>query len=546
MISDKAYQDLQDALGAENVTREPAVLDGYAWQPLWNEDPDMWVHRPVAVVLPGSTKEVQTVVRLCNQHGLKFKALSTGWGALAGPRCDDVVQLDLRRMDRILEIDEKNMYMVVEPHAVGGQIMAETMKLGLHTHIISSGAASSPLASATSCCGCAPDGIVMSWSSRNVLGVEWVLPNGELLRLGTPGSDCGWFTGDGPGPSLRGIMRGRLGAMGGNGVFTKCALKLYHWPGPPEPEPEGFMLDTDLELPETAKVYLLFFPDRQSLADATHAITLEGIGYNAFKPGMGSLLIVTLPHILKKQGWKKSRGIKSYLAGLRNMFLEILLANTPEELEFQEMVLRDEVAKHGGFLMDAEHVGLAPMIFWTFMLGTSYPVFFKTGGLFITAYGQDEAHHAMVAASADGLPIKERWIEKGGCIDDGAESGIHFMMEESVVSHYEEPWEFDHRNRQHTESIWPMELEFTAMQMERCMESGFPIPPVRAIFSPMQGNYSDLQKSISHGIDPSGAADTTLYTDDAELDLTGLDPELATKMLGLVAKMVWTEEGPPQ
>ena len=546
MISDAAYKALEKAVGPENVSRESAVMDGYAWQPLWNEDPEMWVNRPIAVVLPGSTEEVQAVVRACNEHGLKFKALSTGWGALAGPRCEGVVQIDLRRMDRILEIDDKNMYMVVEPHACGGQIIAEIMRMGLHTHIISSGAASSPLASATSCAGCACDGIVMGWSSRNVLGVEWVLPNGELLKLGTLGSNNDWFCGDGPGPSLRGIMRGRLGAMGGNGVFTKCALKLYHWSGPPVPVPEGMLMDTRLPLPETAKVYLLFFPDRKSLADATHAITLEGIGYNAFKPGMGSLLIVTIPQLLSKTSWMKSKGIKRMLADLNFMFLEILMANTKEELEFQEMVVRKEVSDNGGFLLDLDHMGMSEMIFWTFILGSVYPIFFRVAGMFITAYGQDEAHHAMVAASADGEEIKKKWIEKGGCIDDGADSGIHFLCEESLISHYEEPWEFDHRNRKHAESIWPMEMEFTTMQIERCMESGFPNPHIRKFFSPLQGNYTVWQKKIAQAIDPSSAADTTLYTDEEEIDLSDIDPKLVEKLLSLYSRMAWKETGPPE
>ena len=78
MISSDAYRELQEAVGEENVSREPAVLDGYAWQPFLNEDPELWVFRPEAVVLPASTSEVQAVVRACNRHGLKFKALCTG------------------------------------------------------------------------------------------------------------------------------------------------------------------------------------------------------------------------------------------------------------------------------------------------------------------------------------------------------------------------------------------------------------------------------------------------------------------------------------
>ena len=104
MLPEEVYKKLEEAVSPENVSQELAVLDGYAWQPSFNVDPDIWIPRPEAVVLPASTAEVQTVVRLCNEHGVKYKPFSTGWGAHAGPTSEGVIQIDLRRMDRILEI----------------------------------------------------------------------------------------------------------------------------------------------------------------------------------------------------------------------------------------------------------------------------------------------------------------------------------------------------------------------------------------------------------------------------------------------------------
>ena len=42
-------------------------------------------------------------------------------------------------MDRILEIDEKNMFAVIEPYVIGATLQAEVMKVGLNTHIIGAG-----------------------------------------------------------------------------------------------------------------------------------------------------------------------------------------------------------------------------------------------------------------------------------------------------------------------------------------------------------------------------------------------------------------------
>ncbi|MEJ5187093.1 MAG: FAD-binding oxidoreductase, partial [Candidatus Geothermincolales bacterium] len=126
VLSDEAYRDLEEAVGAENVSREPGVLDGYAWQPTNNDHPtERWVKRPVAVALPASTEEVQAVVRACNKHGLRFKAFSTGWGVWCGPTYDNVVQVDLRRMNRILEIDAANSAAHVQAGVVTADLQAE-------------------------------------------------------------------------------------------------------------------------------------------------------------------------------------------------------------------------------------------------------------------------------------------------------------------------------------------------------------------------------------------------------------------------------------
>jgi len=59
------------------------------------------------------------------------------------------------------------------------------------------------------------------------------------VRLGSLGSVGEWFCGDGPGPSLRGAIRGNVVPMGGLGVFTLAATKIYHWPGPTSIDLEG-------------------------------------------------------------------------------------------------------------------------------------------------------------------------------------------------------------------------------------------------------------------------------------------------------------------
>ncbi len=550
-IKDEAYKELEAIVGPEFVTREPAVLDGYTWQTLWNTGPEMYIHRPVAVVLPASTEEVQAIVRCCNKHKIHFKAFTTGWGVFAGCHKENQILIEMRRMDKILEIDEKNMYVVVEPHAIGGQIVAEVMRKGLHCHIISSGPASSPLASATSFQGCAPDGIHMSWSSRNLMGAEWVTPDGEIVRVGSLGSNGEWWSGDGPGPSLRGVIRGRLGAFGGNGVFTKCALKLYNWPCQPVPEPEGLFFDTELELPPNCNVLSFIFPDRDALADATQAIMVEGIGYNVIKPSMGGLLSQAMPHFLHHDVWKNESSLLKRLIGdFNNLFLVVLACNSPEELAWQETVIRDCVNENKGVVIDVKALGFGDMPFWLFMLNTIYPVAFRTTGCFITAVGQDESHHSMVAMTPHGVEIKRKFIEKeNGILDDGGEAGIHFFMEDGIISHYEEPVMFDHRIPEEASNVVPIELSFAAMQMSRCMESGSPTPIVRMLQGPTVSNYNKWQQAWARSINPDSICEDKYYSADpepgSESVMANVPQDVVQRVLELAQKLAWGPDGPP-
>jgi hypothetical protein len=282
------YKALEDIVGAKNISDDPALLDSYRYSlahtaihlgPYY----DTFTPRGAAVLLPGSTEEVQAIVRLCNEHKIKFKASSTFWSAQGYPSEDNTLQLDMRRMDRILEIDEKNMFAVIEPGVIGATLQAEAMKVGLNTHIPGSGCSCSTLASATSYFGSGPGNLYGGWYYDNLLGVEWVMPTGDLFRIGSLGSGCGWFCGEGPGPSMKGVARGFLGAKGAMGVFTKCAIKLFAWPGPASLPVEGIVPAYRVSLPDRFRAYTVAFPSWKAWADAAYMIWDTGIGYLAHR-----------------------------------------------------------------------------------------------------------------------------------------------------------------------------------------------------------------------------------------------------------------------
>lgn len=280
-LAKEVYQAMEDIVGPENISEDPADLDAYAFQMCAeiSHDGSKFTARPEAVLLPGSTEEVQAVVRMCNKYKLKVKPYSTGWGVFSGIQAKGTIQLDMRRMDRILEIDEQNMFAIVEPYVVGATLQAEAMKQGLNCHMIGAGGGCSILASACALGGPGPDSISMGFSAENLLALEWVMPTGDILRTGSLGSGIGWFCGDGPGPSTRAIIRGELGSFGGLGVFTKCAIKLYPWPGPPTMPVEGVPPSYKSPLPNNFRAYTLAFPSWEAYAGACYKIYDAEIGY---------------------------------------------------------------------------------------------------------------------------------------------------------------------------------------------------------------------------------------------------------------------------
>ena len=103
-LEKEIYQVFSDIVGPENISEEPVILDGYTFNWLVEFHPGpapgkYMDHRPEAVLLPGSVEEVQAIVRACNQHGVKYKAISTGYGSHGFPHRIEVAfrRLDFRR-----------------------------------------------------------------------------------------------------------------------------------------------------------------------------------------------------------------------------------------------------------------------------------------------------------------------------------------------------------------------------------------------------------------------------------------------------------------
>jgi glycolate oxidase len=137
------------------------------------------------VVLPGSTEEVAAVVRACSAQGVFIvpRGAGTGYTGGAVPTHGGVL-LSLERMNRILEIDEANLVAVVQPHVITGDIQDAVEKLGLFYPPDPASLRQSVIGGNVAECAGGPRAFKYGTTKRYVLGLEAVLPTGEVIRTG--------------------------------------------------------------------------------------------------------------------------------------------------------------------------------------------------------------------------------------------------------------------------------------------------------------------------------------------------------------------------
>ncbi len=260
---------LQSAVGEENVSDSPAYM--LAYQRDWLPPGVLSFVPPEFVALPGSTEETQDVIRICNRYRVPFIPVGSNlWSLTSTPNRPGTLIIDPKRMNQVLEVDERNMFAVIEPYVTHAQLHGEANARGLYIGSPEAGAQSSSVAGHLFQ-GMWGVGYRIGVAHRNILGIEWVLPSGEVLRTGTfTMGEKHPFFGEGPGPDLRGMLRGYAGALGGVGMVTKMAVKLHPWPGPKHFPCEGMVPNQKSELPaDRFEWYIIKYP---TLEKAIHAM----------------------------------------------------------------------------------------------------------------------------------------------------------------------------------------------------------------------------------------------------------------------------------
>ncbi|HZJ03458.1 MAG TPA: FAD-linked oxidase C-terminal domain-containing protein [Thermoleophilia bacterium] len=215
MIDQSVIQELKGIVGEDNVLHNKADLQTYEY--------DAYLEKslPDVVVFVDSTQEVSDVVKAANRAQIPFvargRATNLSGGVLA---MRQGIVIELARMDRILDIDIENQRMIVEPAIYNLEVTGAIDNLGYYyAPDPASGKACSIGGNVGENAG-GPHCFKYGVTSNHVLGMEVVLPDGEITWLGGKALDT-------PGLDLTGVFVGSEGTLG---IATKLVLRILHKP----------------------------------------------------------------------------------------------------------------------------------------------------------------------------------------------------------------------------------------------------------------------------------------------------------------------------
>jgi glycolate oxidase len=240
-------QQLEAIVGAEHVVADRAGLLVYELDA--SDEAIAGTHQPLVAVLPGSAEETRDIVRLALAHGLPVVARGAGTGLAGGAIASQGgILLVMTRMTRIIEVNEIDRYAVVEPGIVNVELSNALAPQGYFFAPDPASQRACTIGGNIANNSGGPHCLKYGVTSNHILGLEVVLPSGELVWTGGASAET-------PGYDLTGALVGSEGTLG---IVTKAMVKLTR-------------------RPEAVSVLLAAFPTMESASRAVSAVIADGI-----------------------------------------------------------------------------------------------------------------------------------------------------------------------------------------------------------------------------------------------------------------------------
>jgi len=224
---DQLLAELINIVGAEWATTDPEVIYAYSRDVnLFPENLHSVMRPPFYVVLPATQEELQKVMVIAKKFQAPMTIQTTGINicGMCVPPMGGVL-LDLKRMDKILSVDEDNCTATIEPYVSIARLNCELIKKGLYIPV--PGAPSTASLISNFCVGM---GLKVTnrvgRQDNSIVGLKILLPNGNFVKVGA-GADPMIpkdFWPHGPGPDLHLLP---IWAAGTTGIIVEMTVKCW-------------------------------------------------------------------------------------------------------------------------------------------------------------------------------------------------------------------------------------------------------------------------------------------------------------------------------
>ncbi|WNG18892.1 FAD-binding oxidoreductase [Cystobacter fuscus] len=270
-LMDRAHAALVAVLSEGQVRRDAPTLERYA-----RDESDSGVYPPDLVVFPEDTAQVSAVFRTCQALGVPF----TPCGARSGKSGGSLplrggVAVSLERMNRILSVSVEDMTAVAQPGVITGDFMKAVEAQGLFYPPDPNSWEFCTLGGNVAENAGGPRALKYGVTRDYIIGLEWVLPSGEVLHVGrrTLKGVAGY--------DLVGLFVGSEGTLG---VATEITVQL-------------------VPRPRHVKTALVVFDSVYAAARAITAVLVAGI-----LPRTLELLDDTALHAVRHRGFPFPEG----------------------------------------------------------------------------------------------------------------------------------------------------------------------------------------------------------------------------------------------